>query len=143
MPMNPSARMFQCARCHCQVIVCRYCDRGNVYCAGGCADQARSDSLSRAAKRYRSTRRGRHTNAARQVQFRERQRKKVTHQGSPPVVSLALLLLALNARERDQEDKRDRTETVIYCHFCQRECNPFLRPDFLRPPQRGKPHRLL
>ncbi|MEL0584702.1 MAG: hypothetical protein AAES65_07485, partial [Candidatus Thiodiazotropha sp. (ex. Lucinoma kazani)] len=130
-------------RCHCQVIVCRYCDRGHVYCAAGCADHARSTSLRRAAKRYRSTRRGRHNNADRQRRFRARQREKVTHQGSPPVVSLALLLSALNARVRDQEEERDRTETVIYCHACQRECNPFLRPDFLRPPQRGKPHRSL
>ena len=80
--MNPSARMFQCARCHCQVIVCRHCDRGNVYCANGCADLARSASLRRAAKRYRSTRRGRHSNADRQRRFRARQREKVTHQGS-------------------------------------------------------------
>jgi len=53
MPMNPSARMFQCARCHCQVIVCRHCDRGNVYCANGCADLARSASLRRAAFGWR------------------------------------------------------------------------------------------
>ena len=141
--MNPSARMFHCARCHCQVIVCRHCDRGNVYCANGCADHARTDSLRRAAKRYRSTRPGRHSNADRQRRFRARQKQKVTHQGSPPVIRLALLLRALNARKSDQEDTRNRTGTVIYCHFCQRECSCFLRSDFLRPPPRGKPHRLL
>ena len=141
--MNPTARMFHCARCHCQVIVCRYCDRGNVYCANGCADHARSTSLRRAAKRYRSTRPGRHSNADRQRRFRARQKQKVTHQGCPPVIRLALLQSALNARKRDQEDARDCTETAIYCHFCQRECSLFLRPGFLRPPQRAKPHRSL
>jgi len=141
--MKPTARMFHCAGCHCQVIICRHCDRGNVYCTNGCADHARSTSLRRAAKRYRLTRRGRHSNADRQREFRARQKQKVTHQGSPPVIRLALLLSALNARKRDQEEASNRTETAIYCHFCQRECDPFLRRDFLRPPQRGKPRRSL
>ena len=139
--MNPTARLFHCARCHCQVVICRHCDRGNVYCANGCADQARSASLRRAAKRYRSTRRGRHRNADRQRRFRARQREKVTHQGSPAVAGLVLLQSALIARGSDQEDTRHRMKTVIYCHFCQRVCSPFLRRDFLRPPPRGKPHR--
>ena len=139
--MKPTARMFHCAGCHCQVIVCRDCDRGNVYCANGCAGQARSASLSRAAKRYRSTRPGRHSNADRQRRFRARQKQIVTHQGSPPVIRLALLLSALNTRKRDQEAARNRTETAIYCHFCQCECTPYLRNEFLRPPQRGKPRR--
>jgi len=141
--MKLTARMFHCAGCHCQVIICRHCDRGNVYCTNGCADHARSTSLRRAAKRYRLTRRGRHSNADRQREFRARQKQKVTHQGSPPVIRLALLLSALNARKRDQEEASNRTETAIYCHFCQRECDPFLRRDFLRPPQRGKPRRSL
>ena len=139
--MNPSARMFHCARCHCQVIICRHCDRGNVYCANGCADLARAASLRRAAIRYGATRRGRHSNADRQRRFRARQREKVTHQGSPPWLGLALLLLAGNALESHQEDERDRTETALYCHVCHRECDPFLRGDFLRPPPRGTPHR--
>jgi len=82
MPMNPSARLFHCARCHCQVIVCRHCDHGNVYCANGCAVDARTTSLRRAAKRYRSTRRGRHSNADRQRRFRARQREKVPKVGA-------------------------------------------------------------
>jgi len=141
--MKPSARMFHCARCHCQVFVCRHCDRGNVYCANGCADHARSASLRRAAKRYCSTRRGRHSNADRQRRFRANKKQIVTHQGSPPVIRLALLLSALNARKRDQEDENNRKKTAIYCHFCQRECNHHLRSDFLRPPQRGRPQRSL
>ena len=132
--MNPSARLFHCARCHCQIILCRYCDRGNVYCANGCADQARSESLRRAAKRYRSTRRGRHNNADRQRRFRARRREKVTHQGSPAVVGLVLLLFVCNALESHQQDERPSTQTALYCHLCQRECDPFLRRGFLRPP---------
>jgi len=132
--MNPSARLFHCARCHCQVLLCRHCDRGNVYCQQGCADQARADSLYRAAKRYRATRRGRHNNADRQRRFRARQRKKVTHQGSRLVILLVLLLFISNAGESYQEAPHPRDETALYCHRCYRECDPFLRRGFLRPP---------
>ena len=38
--MDPSARLYHCARCHCQVILCRRCDRGQVYCAD---DRARKE----------------------------------------------------------------------------------------------------
>jgi len=34
------------------------------------------------------------------------------------------------------EQQRDGSETAIRCHLCQRECGPFLRHDFVRPPQR-------
>jgi len=47
-------------------MLCRRCDRGNVYCFDGCAPEARRDSLRRAGARYRATRRGRFNNAARQ-----------------------------------------------------------------------------
>jgi hypothetical protein len=134
--MKPSARLFHCARCHCQVILCRRCDRGNVYCTNGCADEARTESLRRAAERYRSTRRGRHTNAERQRRFRARQREKVTHQGSRLLLGLVLLLLALNTVQSRSEDSPDDAQTGIYCHFCHCECAPLLRIDFLRPEQR-------
>ena len=80
--MNPSARLFNCARCHCQVIICRRCDRGQVYCAEGCADLARITSRRRAGKRYSTTRRGRHNNAERQRRFRVRQQDKVPTVGA-------------------------------------------------------------
>jgi hypothetical protein len=134
--MRPSARLYHCARCHCQVILCRRCDRGNVYCTKGCAVEARTDSLRRAAERYRSTRRGRHNNAERQRRFRNRQREKVTHQGSRPLLGLVLLLLALNTVQNRPEAPRDDAQTGIYCHLCHCECAPFLRVDFLRSVQR-------
>jgi hypothetical protein len=140
--MNASARLYHCARCHAQVILCRRCDRGNVYCANGCAFQARTLSQRRAACRYRSTRRGRLRNAERQHRFRARQQQKVTHQGSPPQFELALLCLTLNRQAMRQELTHGRSETALHCHVCHRVCDPFLRRDFLRPPERGKPNRL-
>ena len=139
--MNPSARIYQCARCHAQVILCRHCDRGNLYCANGCAAHVRMLSQRRAACRYRSTRRGRFNNAERQRRFRARQREKVTHQGSPPLVGRALLRRTLNRQALRREHTHEHTETALVCHVCQRPCDPFLRRDFLRPPERGKPGR--
>tara|TARA_R110002095_G_scaffold83944_2_gene72912 strand:- start:317 stop:742 length:426 start_codon:yes stop_codon:yes gene_type:complete len=137
--MNPSARLYQCARCHCQVILCRHCDRGQVYCADGCADLARTVSQQRAARRYRLTRRGRFNNAQRQRRFRARQRQKVTHHGSPPPIRLALLSPMLSQLALHREHLKKHTESVLVCHVCHCECDPFLRRDFLRPPERGKP----
>lgn len=137
--MQVSARLFQCARCHRQVIICRRCDRGNVYCTDGCARQARVDSLRRAGKRYRSTRRGRFANADRQRRFRARQRQNVTHQGSPSSAAFALLLTVLGRRNQRRVDTPNRPQGTLYCHVCHGECDPFLRRDFLRPPQRGHP----
>lgn len=36
--VDQSARLFLCACCRIQVLVCRQCDRGQRYCADGCAD---------------------------------------------------------------------------------------------------------
>ena len=35
--MPDTGRMYLCARSHEQVVVCRRCDRGQVYCPSGCA----------------------------------------------------------------------------------------------------------
>ncbi len=138
MPMLPSARLYHCARydCHHQVFICRHCDRGNVYCTSECAKIARRKSLHRAAARYRLTRQGRFNNAARQGRFRARQKEKVTHQGSLPILALALLLRALNTRESPAEREHDCTQTRYFCHVCHCQCDPFLRNRFLRPSER-------
>jgi len=137
--MLPSARLYGCNRCRSLVIICRRCDRGHLYCPGGCATQARRESLRRAGARYRRTPQGRRNNAARQSRFRARKRKKVTHQGSLPLVALALLLLALTTRESAAELNRTASPAGIYCHLCHRPCDPFLRNRFLRPSERMPP----
>ena len=42
-----SGRLFLCAGCRDQVIVCSCCDRGQIYCAGGCAREARRRTIQR------------------------------------------------------------------------------------------------
>jgi len=124
--MEPFARLYQCARCHHQVVICSDCDRGNLYCAGGCARAARTGSLRAAGQRYQRTRRGRFKHAERQRRYRSRC-KKVTHQGSPeppphdPLTTRAEEPLLPGVIE----------EEGIRCHFCRRLCGDFLRLDFL------------
>lgn len=134
--MNTTARLYHCARCHCQVVICRHCDRGNVYCGEGCAKPARTETLRRAGSRYQSSRRGRHSNAERQRRYRERQREKVTQQGSSSLASNDLLSIELSSAQNVSKQDSSVTKTTIYCHFCHCECSQFLRLDFLRPPTR-------
>jgi len=133
--MSPSARLFNCARCRCQVVICRRCDRGNLYCGAGCADQARREAQRLAGHRYQAGRPGRLTHAARQRRYRERQRQpqKVTHQGSAPQTGGALLLCRTGGPVPASQRQAARpTPAQFHCHFCRRHAAPFLRLDFLR-----------
>ncbi len=127
--MQSFARLYHCYRCQAQVIICSQCDRGNRYCAGECAGDARSDSLKRASKKYQSTRAGRFNNAARQKCYRERQKQIVTHQGSPLVASHDVLKAQFHWPEK--VEKYDQNGSVLFCHHCGAVCEPFLRQDFL------------
>ena len=127
--MQSSARLYHCCRCQAQVIICSQCDRGNRYCTGQCAADARSHSLKRASKKYQSTRAGRFYNAARQKCYRERQQQIVTHQGSPLVTSHDVLKAKSHWPEK--VEKYDQNGRNLFCHHCGAVCEPFLRQDFL------------
>jgi hypothetical protein len=84
-----SARLFMCAGCHAQALICSCCDRGQIYCAGDCAVRARRTGRD-ARRRYQTSRRGRLALAERSRRYRVRC-KNVTHHGSPPSPSDNLL----------------------------------------------------
>ena len=128
--MQTSSRLYQCSRCHAQVIICSGCDHGQRYCAGGCGHHARSESLHRARKKYQATRSGRFNNAARQHRFRQRQQQKVTHQGSTPKRLHDLLKTRLTEIKKTQ--KPSLPDSTCQCHFCGAVCKPFLRHNFMR-----------
>ena len=86
-----SYRIYSCARCGEQVLICSYCDRGNQYCAGECAQIRRRESWRRAGERYQLGYRGAMRHAARQSAWRKRQAQKVTHQGSLPGADLSIV----------------------------------------------------
>ena len=80
-PEEASARLFLCKRCRAQVLICSHCDRGHVYCDGGCAAEARWQSRWEAGERYQASRKGRLAHAARQVLYRAR--KRMTYPATP------------------------------------------------------------
>jgi len=129
MSMHSSARLYHCCRCQAQVIICSACDRGQRYCTSGCAAAARLTSQKLASKKYQSTRAGRFNNADRQKRYRERQKQKVTHQGSPPVTSHDVL--KNRRRWPKKAERQDQRDTDLRCHHCGAVCDPFLRQDFI------------
>lgn len=131
--MENSARVFNCARCRCQVTICRRCDRGNIYCGTQCSQPARRESLCAAGQRYQSSRRGRFKHAARQHHYRSR-RWKVTHQGSVPSPRNDVL----RSESKVTGAHRGAIPVVraqgMHCYFCKRLCSPLVRLDFLHSP---------
>ena len=118
-----SYRLYSCACCAQQVRVCRDCDRGNRYCAGGCADTRRRESLARAGRRYQLSYRGACRHAARQSRWRERRAQIVTHQGSLAVGAAATVVAPLfEARGELCDDAPPGVpcrSTAARCCFCR------------------------
>jgi len=129
--MQSSARLFNCARCRRQVVICSHCDRGNIYCGERCSQTARCQSRREAGRRYQRTRRGRFAHAERQRRYRQRRRAKVTHQGSPPDVADETLPAESRTPARGSEEPGAVPGDGIRCRFCGRVCSRFLRQSFL------------
>jgi hypothetical protein len=130
-----SARLFLCARCQDQVLICSCCDRGNIYCARECAEESRRNAQREAGRRYQSSHGGRCNHAKRAREYRARQ-KKVTHQGSLPqppddLISESSVLTPSTARSR-RSPPCFPGESSWRCHWCGRPCSPFVRNGFLR-----------
>jgi len=87
-----SYRLYSCGRCAQQVRICGRCDRGNRYCAQGCAPIRRRESLRRASERYQESYRGACKHAARQRAWRCRHAQKVTHQASIATVPALIVV---------------------------------------------------
>jgi hypothetical protein len=132
-----SCRMFLCARCCCQVLVCRRCDRGQVYCVGTCAQEARRDKQREARQRYQATPRGRVMHAERNRRYRARQ-QRVTDHGLSKEHEAGLLPgfeggSALNASSFSR-----KPPGPWFCHHCGHTASAFLRLSALRPRRRGQ-----
>lgn len=129
-------RVFHCDRCGTEVRICRRCDRGNVYCAKGCAAEGRRKSLRCAGKKNQNTERGRSLHAARQQRYLER---KMTHQGSDNKEAAA----NCEAMTTDQEESgdvevQDEEPVAVCCDFCGRRCGCCSRRGWLLAPMRSQ-----
>jgi len=122
-----TARLFLCARCRAQVVICRSCDRGQIYCAAGCARDARREAGRAAGRRYQASDRGRLAHALRARRYRAR-RRSVTHQGSPHAPGTYLAATAGHSPGRGSVARRSAGN----CHECGGRCSPFVRLGFLQ-----------
>lgn len=138
--LETSVRLFLCARCRAQVLICSCCDRGQIYCASGCAQKARHEAQRAAGRRYQTSRRGRLAHADRSRRWRLQQ-KNVTHQGSPPtpvddVVSADAAARAnkpATASPRGSATRsRGHDRGFWRCHWCGCHCTSRVRMTFLR-----------
>ena len=127
-----SCRMFLCVRCRAQVLVCRRCDRGQIYCFGACAQDARRDRQREARQRYQATPRGRDMHVARSRRYRARGRC-VTDQG-PADENKAGSLPASEVHGTLREPSSSRKSPLQWlCHHCTRSASRFVRLAALRP----------
>ena len=152
---DQTGRLFLCARCQAQVLVCSQCDRGQRYCARGCADITRLSRQREAGKRYQQSRTGRHKHAARMHQWRKRRAasaKIVTHQGSQanPVDAVLPGNESPPAIPPDSQApspcRPSASESIVAsantcnvvlalvwrCHWCKSPCPALVRQGFLR-----------
>jgi hypothetical protein len=140
--MSLSARMYLCARCRLLAVVCRRCDRGQIYCTAQCSQQARRSAQRDAGRRYQSSRAGRFAHAARARRYRARI-QFVTHQGSTPAPADDLLRtkVATTVSTEQAEPARATDSSTRRCIRC-RACVPaWVRRDFLRYRPRPFDHR--
>ncbi len=138
MCYSVSGRLYNCVRCQHQVIICRRCDRGNIYCSGECAQQSRHEKQQEAAERYQSSQKGRQQHAQRQRQYRQRQqqshqrqKEKVTHQGSPEQTACDSITTGLKTEISHPMPPLFSKNSGLTCHFCGVQCGEYLRWDFL------------
>jgi hypothetical protein len=134
------ARLFLCRGCRVQVLICSHCDRGHVYCAEACAQNARRQSQREAGRRYQLSRRGRINHAARARRCRAR-KNNVTHQGSAPDQSDDLLREDQAVAMAEQSARDSSSRPRWRCHRCGRHCSQLVRHDFLQRCRDSWPNR--
>lgn len=153
--MQRAGRLFLCARCRDQVLLCSYCDRGQQYCSRACSSLSRRERRREAAKRYQSSRGGRLKHAVRAACWRERVRalrdegasadiNKVTHQGCSQGPAGASLLACDTPSACEPtivtDSSNDTAPTsvgtvqlaALACRRCTQQLLPHVRQGYLR-----------
>ncbi len=154
--MDCCARMFLCARCRDQVLVCSDCDRGQRYCTRACSSLARRSARRDAARRYQMSRGGRVVHAARSRRWRirhhlvgpasndggvlEGRANIVTHQGSngelmdAPLAACSSLSTAPSVAADALTNPMKAFARGGRCRRCGAALAPWVRQGFLRRP---------
>ena len=151
MHMDRSARLFLCARCRDQVLLCSHCDRGQQYCSRACSSVSRRERRRQTARLYQSSRCGQLKHAARTARWRQRRRSlrhhinKVTHQGcsvahadaSLPACDIPIVGEFTIGTESTTDTVLANAGTVsvaaLVCRRCTHRLLPHVRLGWLRP----------
>jgi hypothetical protein len=131
---NSSARLFLCNHCRQQAIICRRCDRGQIYCGPDCALEVRRRNQREARRRYQATDRGRRMHADRSRTHRARGRR-VTDQG------LTSIRQPETPRAAAMAARRPATiagKHVIACCRCGNSVSDRVRLSPIRRPRRSR-----
>jgi hypothetical protein len=140
---DDSFRMFLCARCRSQALVCRRCDRGQIYCAPSCAHDARRDHQREARRRHQATPRGRAMHADRNRRYRARARR-VTDQGPAHEPETGPWRGLQGSPAPSDPASSGSSSAQRRCHLCGRPAASFIRLSALRPRRlRGKKRRIM
>lgn len=129
--MEPIGRLFLCACCRKQTVICSACDRGQIYCSPACSEPIRLSRVREAGRRYQSSERGRANHAQRMKRYREN-RSRVTHQG--PVHDRDDVALSAPMVQHATSAPRANTQTSgapWRCQACKCICSAFVRLGFL------------
>jgi hypothetical protein len=125
-------RLFLCGHCRRQIVICRRCDRGQVYCGPDCALEVRRRNQQDARRRYQATDRGRRMHADRSRKYRARGRR-VTDQGPTlsrqPEAARAAAMAA-------QPPVMIAARRVTACDRCGKPVSDMVRLSPIRRPRR-------
>jgi hypothetical protein len=129
---SSSSRLFLCNHCRRQVVICRRCDRGQVYCGPDCSLGVRRRNQRDARRRYQATDQGRRMHAERSRKYRARGRR-VTDQGlilsREPKTARAAVMAA-------QPPVLIAARRVTVCNRCGRPVSDRVRLAPIRRPRR-------
>jgi len=103
---------IDCRWCTTPFLICRSCYRGHVYCSDACREAGRRESLNKAQRRYRKTRKGKKSHSDSENRRR--------HEKTPP-----------QAKKMDDQTTRwpdfmpsieaYKSFSTGKCHFCGRK----------------------
>lgn len=137
-----SCRMFLCARCRSQSFICRRCDRGQIYCVGSCARDARREGQREARRRYQATPRGRAMHAERNRRYRARVGRVTDHGPAREQETGRLGGLGAFPAGLSEPSPGGRSPVHYSCHRCGRPASTFLRLVALGPGAQGEKTRV-
>lgn len=123
-PMQPpTSRLYMCARCRAQVIVCRRRDRDQIDCGRDCSKASLRASLREACRRCQRSWRGRLAHATRMRRIRDRRDKVTYHRSAGPAAGALLAATSTTSVSQTTFTILLPSPTTGHRRFCCRGAN--------------------